>query len=1171
MTNKTRLLSLVCALAGSMAFSGCDDGDAVGSTHNPVIKALECTTNADCADKGDKTECSVEGICIAPAVTPECTTNEDCADKGDKTECNAEGVCVAPAVCDNGTLEEGEECDGMIIAENLDVDCGVNKKLVDNPVCIAGTCKIDLAQSCEEIPKECEVDDDCADKEEGKTKCNVEYGICVVPPECEVDDDCADKEEGKTKCDVDNGVCVVPPECEVDEDCADKEDGKTKCDVGNGVCVVPPECESHADCADKEDGRTRCDIASNTCYTPECEADDACTDNSEGKTKCDVENGVCIVPPECVADEDCAEKENNRNVCNLEKGLCVQCTQDVHCANCADNKTQCNITEGICVEPSVVVDPEKPITYKACHYPDEDKDGISDDIEGKAEGRDSDGDKIPDYQDLDSDNDTIPDSIEGGTGGCSSAYPIDSDLDGSPDYLDTDSDNNKILDSDECCSSDETCKNAKVEVEQKDGTQTTLFTYCIDTDNDTYPDYSDSDNDGDYISDMVEIVGMVNPKDTTLADDEFSGDCRGGGEDGKSPDGKPDKKGSVAEPIDCDNDTIPDYMDVDSDGDKISDVDEGQGLVSGGQFYSHYMTDTDGDGINDGVECGGTLDDNGLYLNCVDSNGNGIPDYLELDSDSDGIPDSVENILGSNPGKEDSDGDKTDDIIEYGICLENGTNCEDLESEAGKAKCTCPAMTNKDDNPVVRGDFVFVTPYKKDSSDPQTLSLETAIQTIDLLFMFDASSSMDGERESLRTSLPIVMRGLHCKALGGTAEDPGKICEENKDCSEFANSICSENGRCILSPSARIDYATSCQNDTDCEAYDNAFCKYTNPSDDHGNCVMEGCFDDMWTGIAGYNKINTFFMVQQFTESIETTINTLNSYTWPSVDDEAPYSGVMCAALKKGENNEFCAHTTNTCNTDEDRIGCAGFRNKAVRLILEAFDENQCYARTAANTTNNKAKCDLVKANVGQVLKNKKIRYVGLWNESWEAYKPDAYTRYDDGWTNDLVASFIGTESGSVNTSNEPFIYKAVDSELTDKAKAGIREIASLMPMDITSTVEDMPGEENAGASELVAELRVNLNLSEDVEAQGRKCAKITNTITEKINELTGAKYQGVKELLPNIVLCYDVVPVQKQEKFKPDPKVPKIYKARVKVLGDGSVLNSGVAYFLVPPEFEKQ
>ena len=79
-------------------------------------------------------------------------------------------------------------------------------------------------------------------------------------------------------------------------------------------------------------------------------------------------------------------------------------------------------------------------------------------------------------------------------------------------------------------------------------------------------------------------------------------------------------------------------------------------------------------------------------------------------------------------------------------------------------------------------------------------------------------------------------------------------------------------------------------------------------------------------------------------------------------------------------------------------------------------------------------------------------------------------------------------------------------------------------------------------------------------KVQNRVCAKITNPLTN-----TSTKYPGISNLLPGTVVCYDVIPVASQSIF-PATKEPQVFKARVKVSGDGSVLNSGIAYFLVPP-----
>jgi hypothetical protein len=88
---------------------------------------------------------------------------------------------------------------------------------------------------------------------------------------------------------------------------------------------------------------------------------------------------------------------------------------------------------------------------------DEDNDGIANGDEGCLTGRDSDHDKIPDWQDFDSDDDGIYDDKERGdrdaNGMCKSkpesTWPCDSDGDGVPDFLDVDSDGDGLLDADE--------------------------------------------------------------------------------------------------------------------------------------------------------------------------------------------------------------------------------------------------------------------------------------------------------------------------------------------------------------------------------------------------------------------------------------------------------------------------------------------------------------------------------------------------------------------------------------------------------------------------------------------------------------------------------------------------------------------------------------------------
>ncbi|MDH3419500.1 MAG: Ig-like domain-containing protein, partial [Gammaproteobacteria bacterium] len=117
-------------------------------------------------------------------------------------------------------------------------------------------------------------------------------------------------------------------------------------------------------------------------------------------------------------------------------------------------------------------------------------------------------------------------------------------------------------------------------------------------------------------------------------------------------DGLPDAVEGVA---DTDGDGMPDFLDPDSDNDGIPDGEEDTGLspLSG--------NDSDGDGLDDAIDVdatgGADADGNGIddLFEVSDLDGDGLPDYLDTDTDNDGIPDRIE-------GNVDSDGDGVPDF-----------------------------------------------------------------------------------------------------------------------------------------------------------------------------------------------------------------------------------------------------------------------------------------------------------------------------------------------------------------------------------------------------------------------------------------------------------------------------------------------------------------------------
>lgn len=115
----------------------------------------------------------------------------------------------------------------------------------------------------------------------------------------------------------------------------------------------------------------------------------------------------------------------------------------------------------------------------------------------------------------------------------------------------------------------------------------------------------DSDSDGDGVSDSSD------------ADDDN--------------DGLPDALETHA---DSDGDGIANHLDLDSDNDGLLDLIEAGGSNAGGNGRVSGGRDADGDGWNDQAEA--SLEPE------RDSDGDGLPDFLDLDSDNDGTPDLVE-------------------------------------------------------------------------------------------------------------------------------------------------------------------------------------------------------------------------------------------------------------------------------------------------------------------------------------------------------------------------------------------------------------------------------------------------------------------------------------------------------------------------------------------------
>ncbi len=155
-----------------------------------------------------------------------------------------------------------------------------------------------------------------------------------------------------------------------------------------------------------------------------------------------------------------------------------------------------------------------------------------------------------------------------------------------------------------------------------------LIATCVprDSDGDGVPDQLDLDSDNDGIPDNIEAQG-----NNYIAPNAID----------SNKDGISDVYGNGIVVVDTDNDGIPDYLDLDSDNDGIYDlIESGITIVNPTANGRIDSTNFGVNGLFDALE---TFADSGiLNYGIVDTNADGIANYISLDSDGDGCFDTKE-------------------------------------------------------------------------------------------------------------------------------------------------------------------------------------------------------------------------------------------------------------------------------------------------------------------------------------------------------------------------------------------------------------------------------------------------------------------------------------------------------------------------------------------------
>jgi len=247
---------------------------------------------------------------------------------------------------------------------------------------------------------------------------------------------------------------------------------------------------------------------------------------------------------------------------------------------------------------------------------------------------DTDDDGVADFQDVDSDNDGIPDLIEAGgidaDGDGRADVTTDTDLDGLVDQFD-----NNDTDGTSGDGSDPTTPSTSILLDSnQDG-----ITDLGDNDSDSIPNYLDLDSDNDGIPDIQEMSGIDISGDGRLDQRNMDGTLISDlDQDGFADHYDPDN--DLVPGIDIDGNTQP-LVTVDATGTPFSGLSLKPQDFDADGFANFLDLDSDGDGISDLIEAGG-----------LDLDGNGkVVQTGNWDEDLDGYSDTYDTNAADGPGE----------------------------------------------------------------------------------------------------------------------------------------------------------------------------------------------------------------------------------------------------------------------------------------------------------------------------------------------------------------------------------------------------------------------------------------------------------------------------------------------------------------------------------------
>jgi hypothetical protein len=626
------------------------------------------------------------------------------------------------------------------------------------------------------------------------------------------------------------------------------------------------------------------------------------------------------------------------------------------------------------------------------------------------------------------------------------------------------------------------------------------------------------DADGDTISDADEAAPSRDT-DHDGTPDYLDDDSDGDG----IPDYREAGDGEVAsKPIDSDLDGTPDFLDTDSDNNGRADGVDGLDDIDGDNVANFQDPDDDGDSILDVDELGPNA------MQPVDTDNDGTPDFRDTDSDGDTIADALESnqdydMDGSgNYIDLDSDGDCIPDAIEAG-----GNPPRDTDGDHHMDFLD----RDSDDDGVPDATEDANCNGAADPGETSATSGDSDGDGVSDLIEVAAGTNPTDPTSNPQANGDFVFVEPYMKPQTPTDDDL-----------DFSTKLQAVDMYVLLDRSGSMSTEIAAVKANLSTAVSHLTCP------PYGTGTPGQCIPDLWAGAATIGYHGAGVAAFQNWVDIQRGPSFANiPTTEPSgTDSQEPLVFATFAAVtgQGGANygmgsvpaRTSCAGSP-AANAGYGTFGYPCFRQGALPVVLLATDEppissgdtwkSPTWAQTLPYFTATKAKL------------------VGILGSGVAGTSVDTDMQQ--------MASSTGAVDAANN--NRPLVFNGADANAATAIETGIRTLANGLPLDINAFSVDDPSDAVDAVTAFVDHLQT-------LQLGTAACANGLNE-TDTNGDSFADKYLQVRTGTP---VCWKVV--SKQNTTVPATDVPQLFRAKVKVYGDGvTQLDERNVFFLVPPQ----